>query len=235
MHFLEYLDKQYINYKEANGIPKMNKQYRYYEEVIPENTNDNDQKFEMLKIGDKSKILICFKSLRVYLSDLDILNIILKLPEDEINWFINEFVNICNKQYTSFEFEISNKKFRGIGLPYKESTTKIRIQCDNEVSINSIIFIVNIILTKDLLGTLKLRRSNNEIKKNKDLLKTTIYKYISLLKYYYFKDENIASYLKNIEYPIDEELDNVFCSYEKTKKINRLFEAYKVFEEKILI
>jgi len=85
------------------------------------------------------------------------------------------------------------------------------------------------------LGTLKLRRSNNEIKKNKDLLKTTIYKYISLLKYYYFKDENIASYLKNIEYPIDEELDNVFCSYEKTKKINRLFEAYKVFEAKILI
>jgi hypothetical protein len=235
MHFLEYLDKQYIDYKKVNGIPEMNRQYRYYEEVIPQNTDDDNQKFEILKIGDKTKILICFKSLKVYLSDLDIINTILKLPEDEINWFIDEFYYICNKQYTLFEFEISKKKFRGIGLPYKESTNKIRIQCDNEVSINSFIFIINIILTKDLLGTLKLRRSNNEIKKARDLLKATLYKYISLIKYYRFKDENFANYLKDIEYPIDEGLDDVFCSYEKTKKINRLFESYNIFEEKILM
>lgn len=235
MHFLEYLDKQYIDYKKVNGIPEMNKQYRYYQKVIPNNIGDDKQEFEMLKIGDKSKILICFKSLRVYLSDLDIINTILKLPEDEIKWFIDGFFNVCNGKYTLFEFEFNKEKFMGKGLPYKEASNKIRIKCDTEISINSFIFIINIIITKDLLGTEKLKRSSVKKKKDKDLMKSTLYKYISLLKYYHFKDKDVAGYLKGIDYPIDEELNNVFCSYEKTKKINRLFYAYNVFEEKLLV
>ncbi|HEY5587525.1 MAG TPA: hypothetical protein VIK86_01060 [Candidatus Paceibacterota bacterium] len=235
MNFLEYLDEQYTTNKKENKIPETNKRYMYYEKIISKDIDEDCQKFELLKIGNKTKILICFKSLRVYLSDLDILNIILKLPENEFNWFIDEFIKICKKQYSIFDFEISSKKFKGIGLPFKESTTKILMHSDNKVAINSFIFIINIILTKDLLGTLKLRRSKDEIKKSKDLLKITIYKYIALLKYYHNENEKITCYLKEIEYPTDEKLNDVFSSYEKTREINKVFQNHKLFEEKALI
>lgn len=232
VNFLQFLDVEYENDKKKNNVPTENKEYRYYEEIIPINFF-RAQKFQCLKINKKSKILICFNNLKVYLSDVDILKIILKMEEEQINWFIDNFIKVYNESYEEFEFIIGKEKFKGIGLPYQNTEKSIYIHTDNEINIDSFIFILNFIISKDYLATLRLQESNNDKKNKKNLMKATLCKYISLLKFYYFGDKGIEEFLEGLGYPISENIDNVFSSYRKTKKISQLFNNFNVFEEKV--
>ncbi|MBN1061399.1 hypothetical protein DVV95_06135 [Clostridium botulinum] len=228
MNFLEVLDKMYEENRIENRIPTKNKEYRYYEEIKPLDFA-SEIRFECLKIREKTKILVCFNSSKIYLSDLDLLNIMLEMNIDEINWFIDNFIKVYNEEGVLFRFKINNEEFQGEGLPYKDGDNIVNIYSDNKMGINDFIFILNLIIIKDYLGTEQLKEKNKE----KNLLKTTLCKYISLLKFYGLNSEEIKEILREAEYPIDKRINEVFSSYEKLRNINKIFENNKIFEVEI--
>lgn len=185
LNFLQILDKEYEKIRSLQKVQKYNADFAIFKKIEPIGIYSKNNFLCYKK--NKTKILFCPKNCKVYLTDQDILNIILSLENNNFTNFLEKFIDLYTGVTFNFRFKIGMKIFEGIGIPYEENNDKkILLYTDNEISINEFIFIINMVLEKDRLY---------------DLQEKTLIKYISLLKFYKYKDEKAKRFLEEIEYP----------------------------------
>ena len=185
LNFLQILDKEYEKTRSLQKVQKYNTDFAIFKKIEPIGIYSKNNFFCYKK--NKTKILFCTKNCKVYLTDQDILNIILSLENNNFTNFLEKFIDLYTGVTFNFRFKIDMNIFEGIGIPYEENNDKkILLYTDNEISINEFIFIINMVLEKDRLY---------------DLQEKTLIKYISLLKFYKYKDKKSKRFLEEIEYP----------------------------------
>ncbi len=193
MNFLEYIDAVYSETRKNLNISSENDEFSCF---IPIKPLRYSTKCEFLiKKQKHSKLFVVIGTQRVYLSDINIIKVVLSLDDDKIRWFIEQFCNLYVKNNDSFLFEVNGKKFKGTGIEFYSEKLDIILHSDSIISVNDFIFIVNFVLSKDSLW--------GEMKKLSNFRKLTLCKYISLLEYYAFKSKEAETFLKNIGYPIN--------------------------------
>lgn len=214
LNFLEFMDNEYEKTCVEEKIQKDNKEFAIFQKIEPIGISVNNDFFCYKR--KRTKILFCPDNCKVYLTDQDIINIFLKLDDNTLDIFLEKFIDLYNGKENKFKFKISDNTFEGIGIQYEEDKDqKILLYTDNEISINELIFIINMILEKDRLY---------------ELQEKTLIKYISLIKYYKYNDQSAQNFLEEIKYPF-----NDFDIYIKTYNSKMLKEIDKKFINKGLI
>ena len=193
--FLEYVDDIHKTYREKNNISN-----KYFTHYIPLRsiTIPAKEKFYIAK-GMKSRVLINHNAVWVDLTDYDMIDIICGLDDGTALKLLEELKKCYNGIWTDFEFKVRKEIYTGKGIDYRvfNLKKKIYLEADFEICFGDFLFIMNMILFKDIVGQKYL------LKKSKLLLiEKTLIKYITLVKYYKFQDSRAQNYLKRIKYPI---------------------------------
>ena len=218
-NFLQLLDKKYENTRTNRKISKENEEFAIYQRIEPLDFNCQNEFYCYKK--SKTKILYCPDNCKVYLTDQDIINIFLKLNDDMVNKFLEKLVNLYNGNGYKFKFKVINIEFEGVGIDYEvENNDKILLYTDNEITINELIFVINIILEKD-------RLYNSQEK--------TLIKYISLLKYYKYNDKNVEKFLKEIQFPLSFKIEKKSYNLKMLKEIDEKFHDKGLIFKKYMI
>ena len=198
MNFLSKIDKIYNihKYNESTGVTDDN--FISYIDYIP--TNFNVTKEFLIKKQKKSKLLIVDRKQRIYLSDIDIINIILKLEENDFFWLMDKFVKLYRNEGFIIESELGNSNIIEYkGIPEYSTDKKLNIFTDSEISINDLIYLMNFIFAKDYVW--------GDYTNNIDLINSTLRKYLSLSdynsKYKINAKESSEKYLKDINENIE--------------------------------
>lgn len=194
LDFLGYLDTKKIEYQREHNIS--NKEYICYFLLEPIGLFVNE-KFYVAK-GKKSRVLIYHNRIWVDLTDYDIIDIICKLDESDAIKFLDGFKACYAGEWTEFSFKINGTVFKGKGLKYNEYNLqkKITLDADFEITFAEFLFVINMILYKDIIGETYLKQE-----KKLRLVEKTLIKYISLISYYKFSQGNMKIYLDTIKYP----------------------------------
>ena len=147
MWFLSHIDSIYQEEREKYAIPSNNFTFRTY---IPiEFTASNGSVSFLIQKAVLSKLLIVDGAQRVYLSDNDIMNTILKMENSDIEWFLNQFIKLYNAPSSQFEFLIKDKKYFYPGIENYPSTASINLFSDTTIQIQDLVLVLNFIFAKD--------------------------------------------------------------------------------------
>lgn len=221
--FLEYLDEQYEQECRINKIQENNKEFRYYENIQPLDFTPKNS-FLCLK-AEKTKILFYQSNVKVYLSDADMINEIVNIGDVGL-LILEKITELYNGRSHTFSYRINNQDFIGKGIKYIDQELNFLLHTDNIININEFIFILNMIYEKDRLYS---ENTGN------NFLKFTLSKYILLINHYKLQEEKSREYLKEIDYPVDKDIREVFNSPKKTEQINSLFRNIEQFEKRKIV
>ena len=94
---------------------------------------------------------------------------------------------------------------------------------DIDIPFSELLILINLILAKD-------QASNPLWPERPDFLKHTTSKYISLIKYYYYKDKKAGNYLRNMGYDINSSIYSNYDTSDKRDEKRNFFSNYKEFE-----
>lgn len=162
-------------------------------------------------------------SIRVDLTDYDIIHIICSRSEEFIDMILGDLKKVYQETYNDFSFKIDEKIFNGVGIEYKKYNNDIFL-LDSDVTINvhSFLFIINMILYKDFVA-------ENYVK-DKGLMKLidkTVIKYISLILFHGKKSEEARLYLQSISFPINTSIEELVYNKKSNKRYDELFTKEK--------
>ena len=210
-----YLDEKW---KETVSLDSRSdkSEFRYYESLVPKDFKPHGE-FLCLK-NNKTKILYLSNDVITYLNDAHIIKHLISLDNKYFDRIYQAITNICNENFSdlqSFNFILGSQEFTGLGLPYEKNDFTFLLYSDCKLGINDFLFILNMIIFKDLLFSVQL--DNNWYKR-------TFGKYKMLIDLYRFKDNTVREILKAERYPVDEPIDIVFFDKKRTVTINKIFE-----------
>lgn len=193
--FLAYVDTIRKEYCKKHTI--RNKSFICYLELKSIDILTHE-KFYVAK-SRKSRLLIHHNNVWVDLTDYDIINIICSFDKELALKIVNSLKKGYNEKWTDFEFEIEGKRFHGKGINYKDFDLDrgVCLDADFEIGFEDFLFLMNMILFKDIVGQ-KYVRNGQKIA----LIKKTLIKYITLVAYYKFNDLQAKKYLDCIGYPL---------------------------------
>ncbi|MGM9551246.1 MAG: hypothetical protein ACI3XA_03225 [Clostridia bacterium] len=220
-NFLDYLDSEYSNTTAKNKRIKGKYSFRLYKGIEPLCIKSNN-KFVCVKMN-KTKILFQQKGILTYLSDSDIVSTTMNLEPEYFDLLLSGFSKVylsAKNELSKFEFKIDGIVFQGYGLPFVESNYSFSLHSDVDISINEFIFIINLIITKDILY--------GESIEDNTVYKRTMLKYKLLIEFYKLGDKKAEEYLTSMGYPIELELQEVFKTKQKTVEVNKLFANLKI-------
>lgn len=224
--FLEYIDELHNIYRKKNRI--RNRKFILYLPIksitIP--TNEN---FFIAKSG-KSRLLINHNSVWVDLTDYDIISIVCSLDKKLILKVLDELEACYCDKWAYFEFSVEGKSYIGKGINYKnlDMDTKLWLESDFQIRFGDFIFIINMVLFKDIVGQKYVERERELL-----LIENTLIKYISLIKCYGLNDMRAKKYLDEITYPLYKR-DEFLQHKMKVKRYDKLFEKNN-FEKMVLL
>ena len=215
-NFLDYLDNEYIKAVKSKGIK--HKGYIEYFPLVPGDNNITSC-FECAKTIIKTRILYKFNTIRIDLTDYDIIYTICTRSQKFINMILNDLRKVYQKEEDSiFSFKIGQVTFDGRGFDYKKyNNERFLLNSDVIIDMYSFLFIVNMILCKDYEGQKFVKKPAGET----NLLDKTLIKYISLILYYGKNNEQAKLYLQGIKFPICKSIDKLEDI--TTKKDDNLF------------
>jgi len=213
MDFIEYLDRAHSKTKQDNNIKEQDAKFISYYELLPPSVDGLDSNFEIKK-DIKTKLSLLSDDMRVYLSDSQIIDLILKkLDEPLITSFLSQLIVIYKKPQENqqcFTFRIDNQIFNGFGLSFLKTDNKsFQLHSDNFITTNELIFIINFIISKDYYAGIKAKQN---------FLHLTLCKYIVLLSHIKFDDRNSLNFLTTILYPSPEKKEII-----SSKKLKEIF------------
>lgn len=178
------------------------------------------------------KFLYIKDGCRVYFSDADIINMLLKVENRES---IGKLVSYFNKMYQqkvegleTYSIIFGDERYSVKGCFEIKNTQILLNRQDIDITFNDLLVLINLILAKDYYAFNSNRYSEH---KNNNFLKTTCVKYISLLQYYYFEDEKAKLYLENNGYKTNEDIDYNYRRFRQKIKRNKIFQNFKEFEK----
>lgn len=212
MTFLNRIDDIYRISRESFDIQKENTAFSCFIPVEPLDYETTSQ--FVIKKQEKAKLLLISGKQRVYISDLQIINTILDMGDDDIEWFLKQFVALYAGVMRAVRFAINGETFDGYGMERYPGKKQIILFSDTSVEINDFIFILNFVFSKD--------KCWEEMIKQEEFSKRTLCKYIALVDYYAKATPRSKDFLKAIEYPVesphpvdDKRTKNIFNRTEK--------------------
>lgn len=222
-NFIFDLDQLYIKEKIESGISEKDKKYILFRPIVIEQDGIVNSLYVIRK-QEFTKYLYCKNGVRVYFTDADILEMLLQLENAEtVDEIIRGLIAIYNNGGEQFSFIIDGKKYEAIGLPVIKNNQILKNNQDVDISFEDLLFLVNIILAKDK-ASIKLWKGEP------DFQRQTIVKYVVLLKYYYYGDDNSKNYLQQKGYDINSKIHQNYDTGKKRTKINKIFYDFDLFE-----
>lgn len=252
MNFIKDFDvafqKEKKNIQEKFGDKSISR-FNFYVYANSKVKNDCGVEYSFLiKKGEKTQFLIHDEGVRIYLSDLDILELLIDNSENigdqtfkNIISFLKDKINDKNfgKQFELIvdEFdqkkdEFDQKRYLLNGIPSMGTEIFLNNKYDiQEFCLDNLLFLMNLILSKDIFSK---ELGDDE---TPEFLKRTAYKYIIILKSVVFKDQGLRRALQekkvynsdNNEFDWREILDNrnklgkrFFNNIEEIEKMNIL-------------
>ena len=155
----------------------------------------------LIRKNEKTRFLVNENNVRVYLSDFDILELLIDNVQNygfeiigEINVFLNDKVKTPSsgeKYKIKLSDGILTEEYYITGMKLKDDDVYLRNKFDlKNFSLNSLIVLINLILSKDIL-------SKELLEEAPSYLKRTAYKYIIILKLAVFEDKKVEEALRS--------------------------------------
>lgn len=155
----------------------------------------------LIRKNEKTRFLVNENNVRVYLSDFDILELLIDNVQnygieiiEEIIIFLNDKVKTpsSGERYKiKISDEFSTEEHYITGMKLKDDDVYLRNKFDlQNFSLNSLIVLINLILSKDIL-------SKELAEEAPSYLKRTAYKYIIILKLAVFEDKKVEEALRS--------------------------------------
>lgn len=195
------LDQEKKNVKTQFGDTSINK-YFGVERNLEVSYGNKKYNF-LIRKNEKTRFLINENNVKVYLSDFDILELLIDNFSEHSNEIINEIIDFLNRKVKDptigekYDIKIfdepsmSSKEYYITGMKLKDDDVYLRNKFDLQIfSLNSLIVLINLILSKDIL-------SKELLEEAPSYLKRTAYKYIIILKLAVFGDKEVEKALRN--------------------------------------
>mgnify|MGYP006891203299 CR=1 FL=1 len=155
----------------------------------------------LIRKNEKTRFLVNENNVRVYLSDFDILELLIDNVQNygfeiigEIIVFLNDKVKTPSsgeKYKIKLSDGILTEEYYITGMKLKDDDVYLRNKFDlKNFSLNSLIVLINLILSKDIL-------SKELLEEAPSYLKRTAYKYIIILKLAVFEDKKVEEALRS--------------------------------------
>lgn len=155
----------------------------------------------LIRKNEKTRFLVNENNVRVYLSDFDILELLIDNVQnygieiiEEIIIFLNDKVKTpsSGERYKiKISDEFSTEEHYITGMKLKDDDVYLSNKFDlQNFSLNSLIVLINLILSKDIL-------SKELAEEAPSYLKRTAYKYIIILKLAVFEDKKVEEALRS--------------------------------------
>lgn len=222
MRFLEKIDLIHESNRKNLNIPKENREFTSHIPITI-SVGEVSYGFEIRK-KEKSKLLLSSGKQRIYLSDFDIINIILKMSREDQSWFIEQFISFYNGKAVPFSMIIGFERFDCRGIDHFPSKKKLLLFSDTSIDYDMFIAIVNFILEKD--------RCWEEISNMVGFSKTTLVKFIALVSYYSSNRTKGKHFLQSISYPVFNSFQD---AYNTGSKLFEDINVQKVFDISLYI
>lgn len=204
MNFIGYLDNLLDQEKEKVktrfGDNSIDNDYFSIDRNLEVSHGDEIYMF-LIRKNEKTRFLVNENNVRVYLSDFDILELLIDNVQnygieiiEEIIVFLNEKVKTpsSGERYKiKLSDEFSTEEYYITGMKLKDGDVYLRNKFDlQNFSLNSLIVLINLILSKDIL-------SKELLEEAPSYLKRTAYKYIIILKLAVFEDKKVEEALRS--------------------------------------
>ena len=205
MEFLQQLDSLHKKCMRENHVDSKNRDFRSYHK-ISFNAESTSGRFLIQKNRIKAKLLLVDGAQKVYLSDSQIIETILSLGSEDIQWFVTQLALLYKGIGADFQFSIDGESYVFTGmLPYTEKK-EILLPSDTKVDIGDFCIVINFVHAKDFAWERMplSERSKKRGYDNTNFSKRTLSKYIALLDYYGLNTKRSDAFLNSIGYPLAE-------------------------------
>ena len=207
-NFIEYLDDKYISECEKNGIEKNDKSFVCN---IPFRVNlyGTINRNYIIRKSKLTRFLYIKDGCRVYFTDADILMMLLQVKNQAtMDTFVEKLVHAYYDELEQYYIHIGKTEYEMWGIGKVEDEQILKNPQDIDISFNELLVLINLILSKDK-ASIPLWPSRP------DFLKHTLSKYITLIKYYYYGNEEAKKYLVDMGFNVRED---IYFNYNTTKK-----------------
>lgn len=222
-NFIHDLDIFYEKERNTNGIAKGNKNFLCFVPLKVHLYGKENENF-LIRKEEFTKFLYVKNDCRVYFSDADILMMLLQIKDQDT---VDSLVEYLKKAYLgemeTFGISVGENKYQVLGIPeIKEEQVLTNLQ-DIALSFGDLLVLINLVLAKDTASTLLWKGKPN-------FLKHTVSKYITLLRFYYYKDELAEKFLEYIGFDISSNIYNNYNTKAKRHKRKNIFADFDAFE-----
>ena len=192
MTFLEQIDKKYDEKRQFYAVPISNKRF-ICEIPIVISCGALSYSF-LIQKSERAKLLFVSGKQKVYLSDAQVINTILKMSSSDSEWFLNQFILLYRGKGTQYNLELCGENYASFGIkPYPEKKD-LYLMSDTLIDYICFSFALSFIFIKDACW---------EVLAKKDRFgKQTLCKYIALIDYYKNNSERSKVFLNQIDYPL---------------------------------
>lgn len=223
-NFIADLDIVYRNARKKEKIKKGNNNFWIY---IPVKINLYGKRNAnyIAKKGEFTKFIYVKNNCRVYFSDADILTMLLQVKNrDTIDMFIEKLKEMYAGNTEKYEIELSGRNYEVEGLQAIYDAQILTNPQDIDISFNELLVLINLILSKD-------KAAAPLWTQKPDFLKHTICKYISLLKFYYYGDNNAREYLEVMGFNTQTDIYTNYDTKTKRDEKTHFFCDFDLFEK----
>ena len=157
----------------------------------------------LIRKNERTRFYINDNNVRVYLSDFDILELLIDNFSDNGNEIINEIIDFLKSKVEDStigerygikifdESSMSTKEYFMTGMKLKDEDVDLHNKFDlQNLSLNYLKVLISLILAKDIL-------SKELLEEAPSYLKRTAYKYIIILKLAVFEDKKVEGVLRS--------------------------------------
>jgi len=231
VNLLDNLDVEYKSFN-TDGEKLYDRGYYYYQQVNFKDSYSNST-FWCLK-QRKTRFIIEeeLDRVKVYLTDTDIIELIMDLETELFNKLMESFHQLYLGHGEEFSFEIGEDEYSVLGLKFSQNekdfyfSSQIETRADVTISFEDLVYLINLILAKEAAAM----ELTKEI--SFDRLKRQLAKYIVLSKFYREGDKVCEEYLKEINYNITlPDVRSVYNNDRKQRRLDKKFNNEKLFEK----
>lgn len=228
LNFIEDLDCLYYDVRVKNKIGPYRRNFALYIPVKVEVYGRECNEF-IIRKEQFTKYLYVKDGCRVYFSDADILMMLLQIKSSStMDLLIEELEKLYMDEGESYEIVIGKDSYVLKGMKKIIDEQMLSNPKDIDITFEDLLILVNLILAKDMMSVSLWSDKPN-------FLKQTTSKYISLLKYYYYMDENAKVFLQSIGFDVE---DDIYSNYDTQEKRNakiKIFCDFDSFEKSGII
>ncbi|MBQ3559446.1 MAG: hypothetical protein IJA07_08050 [Agathobacter sp.] len=234
-NFIDDLDVYYVKNRIREKIPIENNLYTVYLPLtfyLGKIKNRNfivRKKNTKKKSGEERKTQFIYtrQDARVYFADSDILEMLMDIKSEVV---LKEILEKLKQLYQgigcSYNFVINRKKYEIKGIEIPKYCQLLQNKKDIPLEYDDLMVLIILVLAKDQAAA-----EDKELKYHK----RTLAKYISLLEWYKFNNENARKYLEDIEFPWEAAFETNFSTAKKAKDLHKLFPQEEIFERSGLL